>query len=68
MTNMLFWTRTVGAALAVLFFSVSGAWANAALMTTAEEIAASDDVLGLAVAVVRDGEVETIRTFRRSRS
>jgi len=49
--------------LAVLFFCVSSAWANAALIETAEDIAASADVIGLAVAVVRDGEVETIRTF-----
>lgn len=63
MTKIFFWIRTVGALLAVLFCSVSSVWANGALLATAEEIAASDDVIGLAVAVVRNGEVETIRTF-----
>ena len=52
----------VSALLVILSF-FSNALANSALLDKAEEIAASDDIVGLAVAVVRDGEIETIQTF-----
>jgi len=61
---MLSLMRPIGAALIGLMLVVSSsASASGAFIAIAEEVAASDDVIGLAVAIVRDGEAETVRTF-----
>lgn len=55
-----------GAVAALAVFSMSatpGVLASSALIEKAQTITSKDDIIGLAVAVVRDGEIEMVRTF-----
>ena len=54
----------IGAAfISIALLGVSDARANSALLAAADDLVDSENVVGLAIAVVRNGEVETLRTY-----
>ncbi|NNE41961.1 MAG: beta-lactamase family protein [Marinicaulis sp.] len=53
----------IGFVLIILLLYATNASANYVLFERAEELTASDDIIGLAIAVVRDGKVEAVRTY-----